>query len=150
MHRCGRINSGCRRPRLRVNMDPIKTTRYGSLLLAVAAIAGAYFEAKSGNKLLALKLLTTATLSIGVSLRPDVFVKNAKGSGKYIIGFLVIMAILGALAAFRIFDRALFFRIIPPVSRGSRTAACLSIPHPLTYPGKPRCWSDSQAWENQA
>ena len=57
-------------------MDPIKTARYGLLLTAAAAIAGAYFEAKHGNKLLTLGLLTTATLSIGASLRPDVFVKN--------------------------------------------------------------------------
>lgn len=100
---------------MRLNMNMIKIIRYGFIAIVIAAALGAYYYHHHGNNLLALKLLTTATLFTGASLRPEIYA--TKSSAKFFIGFIIIMSILIALSLFRTYHRDLLFNTIAPFMR---------------------------------
>ena len=93
----------------------IKIVRYGFIAIVIAAALGAYYYHYHGNNLLALKLLTTAMLFTGASLRPEIYA--TKSSAKFFIGFIIMMSMIGALLLLSIYDRQWFYTTLAPFMR---------------------------------
>lgn len=83
-------------PEKPLNPKSVKLVKYGFMAASVAFAIIAILVYKSGNHLLAVKISTNSVLCIGVSLRPEFYLRNFRSSYKYFLWFLVLLAALMA------------------------------------------------------
>lgn len=79
-------------PKEPLNPKSVKLVKYGFMGASVVFAIIAILVYKAGNHLLAVKISTSSILCIGVSLRPDVYLRSFKSDYKYLIWFLVLFA----------------------------------------------------------